>query len=455
MQYLAPLNNDEPFKKVFGDPDISKTFLEDMLNVVIESIERLETDHKISSAASIVRFDFRCRISGQEVVIEMQNDYFHYLVKRFYLYHCLSTSLQLEVIKDKTEFNAAGKEIIIKRYTELKPVITIVWMAESNLGFTDDFVEFNTYPKAWADFIKDNSIWSQEKSEILTLRNHLLKQLNQEKDYNLDFHEQNRLIYVFQNNVVKNKRNQPYFKWFEFAHKTRNKNNQASDFKPFINNLIFSKMIQRLCTGFMEPDELRRMIGDEAYYAAKKLAEQDEEQNRLDKIYDQYHQAFGHELREERAEARMKLLNAYESFGVERRAFLAEKAKLEQALKEEQEKAKLLVKFEKEKVKKEQALLLKLEKEKAKKEKKALLKEKEKQEQLLKAEKEKQEQLLKAEKEKQEQLLKAEKEKQEQALQTQLKIVQKLWNKGHSVESIADLLEVSASQVQQWVKLFS
>ena len=39
IPYLVPLNNDEPFKKVFRDKEISKAFLEDLLDVTIESIK--------------------------------------------------------------------------------------------------------------------------------------------------------------------------------------------------------------------------------------------------------------------------------------------------------------------------------------------------------------------------------------------------------------------------------
>jgi transposase len=54
-------------------------------------------------------------------------------------------------------------------------------------------------------------------------------------------------------------------------------------------------------------------------------------------------------------------------------------------------------------------------------------------------------------KEKQEQLLKAEKEKEHLL---RLKMVRKMLDKGNSVETIADLLEVSVLQIQEWVKLF-
>lgn len=456
MQYLVPLNNDEPFKKVFGDKWISKAFLEDMLGVEITEIELISTDFKITIAASIVRFDFRCRINGKYVIIEMQQDYHDYLIQRFYLYHCLNTGLQLEVIKDKTELNSAGKEIITKRYTELKPVISIIWMSETNFGFKEDFVEFNTYPKMLADFINDDTIWSQNKPAILALRNQLRIYLNR-TEYNLDFHAQNRLIYIFQNNVVKNKQDKPYVKWFEFAQKTRHKKNQAADFQPYVNNLIFSEMIKRLSTQWMEPDELRAMMGNEAYEAAKKWMEHDREQERLDKIYDQFYQAFGDKLREEKAADMWKLTMAHQDFGVERRAFLADQARKDQEIaKMEQEKTKAeqeKAKAEQEKAKAEQQI----EQEKA--ERKRLLKEeREKKQQLLKAEKEKskkeREQLLKTEKEKakkeKELLLKTEKEKQRLS---RIKLVQKMFHKGNSIETIADLLEVSVSQVQAWLEI--
>jgi hypothetical protein len=461
MQYLVPLTKDEAFKKVFGDVHIAKAFLEDMLNVTIQSIVLHATDHKVTNAASVVRFDFRCKIDNEDVIIEIQNDFYEGLIKRFYLYHCLSTSLQLEVIKDKIEEHPiTGAKKLIKRYAELKSVTSVIWMAAHNLSFKEDVIEFNMYPKRLADFILDDKVWTQEKEPILILRNELLKLLTN-TTHGFDFHAQNRLIYVFQKNVVKNKRNERYFKWFDFAQKSLDKENKASDFQPFINDAIFSEMIQRLRTDFMDTAELRQMMGDEAYFAALALGEQDKEQNRRDKIYAQFYDEFGEQVEAEKSAARWKLTMAYQQFADEKRTMLAEKAKLEQNLKqekkEEHEKAQQLLKLEKEKAKKEQALfkkeqalLLKVEKEKAKKEKIALLKaEKEKQTQLLKAEKEKQVQLLKAEKEKQAQLLKA-KENEERI--ARMKIVRKMLDKGNSVETIADLLDVSVAQVNQWIK---
>jgi predicted transposase YdaD len=113
MRYLVSLNKDEAFKKVFKELPIAKAFLEDLLNVKIQEIEHLERDNKMTDAAAIVRFDFRCRIDDRDVIIEMQQDNFNYLVKRFYLYHCLSTGLQLEVILKKAADKAEKEKIAL------------------------------------------------------------------------------------------------------------------------------------------------------------------------------------------------------------------------------------------------------------------------------------------------------------------------------------------------------
>ena len=57
--YLAPLNYDRYFKKVFKDTRIAKRFLEDFFDTKIESIEMLEMRHKLTDDAFAVEFDFR------------------------------------------------------------------------------------------------------------------------------------------------------------------------------------------------------------------------------------------------------------------------------------------------------------------------------------------------------------------------------------------------------------
>lgn len=113
--YLAPLNYDRFFKKIFSDTEIAKSFLEDFLNEKITSIEQLEDKHRVSQDAwasskrslrpaddaTIVEFDYRCKIKDKYIIIDMQQWYKPDVVKRFYLYHSLNTGLQLEILGTK------------------------------------------------------------------------------------------------------------------------------------------------------------------------------------------------------------------------------------------------------------------------------------------------------------------------------------------------------------------
>ena len=50
--YLAPLNYDRFFKKVFSELRIAKQFLEDFLGVEIEEITEFPVQHKLTDAAT-------------------------------------------------------------------------------------------------------------------------------------------------------------------------------------------------------------------------------------------------------------------------------------------------------------------------------------------------------------------------------------------------------------------
>lgn len=54
--YLAPLNYDRFFRKVFSDLDISKRFLEDFFDTTIEEIHELPTERKITDDATAADF---------------------------------------------------------------------------------------------------------------------------------------------------------------------------------------------------------------------------------------------------------------------------------------------------------------------------------------------------------------------------------------------------------------
>ncbi len=445
--YLAPLNSDAGFKKVFADPQIAKAFLEALLNVIIEEITLIETDHKVTNAAALVKFDFRCKIKGQYVLIEMQQAHKTDVIKRFYIYHCLNTCLQLEKIKDMIVRDAKGNEHRIRNYNELDPVFTIIWMVTDTFGFKADFIEYNHYPKPVIDFLRDDALWGQEKEAIFAMREALVQMLDK-KQRGLDFLAQNRMIYLFQQNIVANPWNERYSIWFEFAEKTRQLDNKVTDFEPYLDHSIFLQIMERLATVRVEPEDLLKEMGQEAYYAAKKLGEEVMERHHRENIYWQVYEEVGATFASKMNEARTDVAQAYEKiaqnnkkiaqadekvFQAEQIAAQAQKkaAEAKAALQAEKEKQKQLRKAEREKAKQEREQLLKLEKEKAKQER---------------------EQLLKLAKQEKEQLLKLEKEKE---LLARLKMVQKMWAKGTSIDVIAEILEVSESQIQAWIKTFS
>ena len=251
--YLAPLNFDRFFKKVFSDLHISKSFLEDFLNVQIETIELMPNAHKITDDAAAVEFDFRCKINGHYVIIDMQQWYKTDIVKRFYLYHALNSALQLELLTYKSLPIDVDKKYKTKNYAALMPTITLIWMADDNLKFEEDYVAFALYPEQAADFIKNEALWSEfdaekidiERQKALTLLNNNAKEL--------DFLPQNRLIYAFQKNIVKNKKYSKYFKWFDLAEKTANKNNTKKDFVLYEKDEILMKVIRRINMETLKP----------------------------------------------------------------------------------------------------------------------------------------------------------------------------------------------------------
>jgi hypothetical protein len=466
--YLAPLNSDAGFKKVFADPEIAKAFLEALLGVIIEEITLIETDHKVTNAASLVKFDFRCKINGQYVIIEMQQAHKTDVIKRFYIYHCLNTCLQLEKIKDMIVKDAKGDEHRIRNYNELDPVITIIWMVMDTFGFKEDFMEYNTWPKPVIDFIKDDALWGQKKETILAVRETLVKMLDK-KQRGVDFMQQNRIIYLFQPNIVENHLNKPYSIWFEFAEKTRQKENQVADFQPYLDNSIFLQIMERLATVQIEPEDLLKEMGAEAYYAAVKLGEEVMARHHRDTLYWQIYEEMGATFAPQIDAGRAALVKAYEKTAEaneKAETFHQKTLKAEQMLAKVQktaEDAKASLKVEREKAKAAQRKLkqekeqsVKAEQQKAKQALKAeQQKAKAEKEQLQQQAKQEKEQLQQQAKQEKEQLQRKAKQEKEQLLKAQqVKMVQKLLSKGTSIEIIADVLEVSVQQIQEWMKTF-
>jgi len=249
--YLAPLNYDRYFKKVFSDLRIAKRFLEDFFDVAIETIELMTVHHKVTDDAVAVEFDFRCRIGGQFVIIDMQQWYKPDVVHRFYTYHCVNTALQLEKLPLKSIALEGDRERKIKDYNEILPVITLVWMVDDTFGFKDDYVGYTMTPEIVSEFVRDHLLWhNSDITELLRQRERSLAQLSN-RAKRLDFLQKNRLIYAFQKNIVRNAR-QPgsryhkYLDWFELAEKTRDRLNQKSDFLKYQDDEVFAELIRRI-----------------------------------------------------------------------------------------------------------------------------------------------------------------------------------------------------------------
>jgi hypothetical protein len=255
--YVAPLNLDMFFKKVFSNKRIARKFLENLLDVKIYDLKFLSVENKITDASVTVKFDFRCKINGQYVVIEMQQKYKIDVIKRFYLYQAVGTALQLETLKP-VEITKPNGEIYTERnYSGLEPVISIIWMVDDMLGFKDDFVAFTTLPEAAKDFITDEDLWNQPLENILAKRKETIEIL-ENKTKGLDFFTQNRMIYVFQKNIVNNGRvDLSYYKWFDVANISRDKNNKEEDFLKYKDDKDMAEVINRIRKDKLAPDEFK------------------------------------------------------------------------------------------------------------------------------------------------------------------------------------------------------
>ncbi len=269
--YLAPLNYDKFFKKVFKEPMISKQFLEDFLGINIKEIDIFERESdKLTDASKVVKFDYRCQIDKEEnVIIEMQQWYKADIVQRFLLYHALNISLQLENMPEKTILIRKGEKKTITDYRRLTPSITLIWLVDDSLGMEDNFISYSMFPDKIADFIRNSDLWdSEEFAKLKNKRDELLKILDSKKR-ELDFLQSNKLIFILQKQIVKNikllkedpKKNanllNNYNRWFDFAEKTRNFSNKVSDFSAYNEDAVFSEMIKRLATVSMDNKDLQ------------------------------------------------------------------------------------------------------------------------------------------------------------------------------------------------------
>ncbi|MBU0764631.1 MAG: hypothetical protein KJ607_07345, partial [Bacteroidetes bacterium] len=222
--------------------------MEDFLDTEIQSIELLSERHKITDSATAVEFDFRCKIDDRFVIIDMQQWYKPDVVHRFYTYHCINTALQLEKMPLKSVYmeDESHKERRIKDYSELFPVITLIWMVDDTLNFKDDYVSYTMTPEIVIELINNQLLWkSRDFTELVYQREIALSQLNN-RTKKLDFLQKNRLIFAFQKNIVKNRKYSKYYDWFDLAEKTLNKANQKAEFLKYAEDEIFEELMRRI-----------------------------------------------------------------------------------------------------------------------------------------------------------------------------------------------------------------
>jgi hypothetical protein len=253
--YLAPLNYDRFFKKVFSELRIAKRFLEDFFDVTIEEIEVLNNRNKITDSATGVEFDFRCKMDGRYVIVDMQQWYKTDIIKRFYVYHSVSTALQLQDVPVKSISVDKGKERETKDYNSIEPVITLIWLADDTLGVKEDYLTYLMTPELLVRFVQDNHLWKNSDLANIQAKRLELVQLLNNKTRQLDFLSENKLIYALQNNIVRSRKYHRYVSWFKFAEKSKNKNNKKEDFAEYAKDEIFTEIMRRINTETLKPED--------------------------------------------------------------------------------------------------------------------------------------------------------------------------------------------------------
>jgi len=258
--FLAPLNYDRYFKKVFSDTTIAKRFLEDFFEMEITEIELLKLDYKVTDEANVVKFDFRCKVNDQYIIIDMQQWYKKDIIQRFYLYHAANTVLQLEKVPMKKVTLDNGKNLKLfpekqtKDYRRIAPVITLIWLVHDQLGVKDDLLIYKPQPSQFVDFYYD-PLWNKNDFEGLIKKRTDIGEFLKNKSEELDFLPRNQLIFAFQRNIARNPTLRKYYKWFLFAEKTRNKDNEQNDFEGYSTDNVFEDMIRKLNTESLPPEE--------------------------------------------------------------------------------------------------------------------------------------------------------------------------------------------------------
>lgn len=165
--------------------------------------------------------------------------------------------MQLENLPAMVVPTINGKVYKTKDYSQVLPSITIVWMVDDRLGFTEDMVVYTPTPEVVSSFMLDDSLWQTKNIEALFKERQRILGIMDNNHKNLKFLSENRLIFAFQKNIVKNKKMAKYFLWFDFAQLTKNPNNKASDFESYRDKPIFSLVMEKLKTAEFSTDDFQ------------------------------------------------------------------------------------------------------------------------------------------------------------------------------------------------------
>jgi hypothetical protein len=207
----------------------------------------------------------------------MQQWYKTDVVKRFYLYHAMQSVLQLENISEKILLgkkewnqNPIPEKIKTKNYREIQPVITIVWFVQETLGFKDiPYVNYILQTEELDKLINIPDIEKKSKKELVE-EIKKIQEVSQNNTKELDFLKKNKLAFYFQKNIIeieenKNKINKNLYKWFQFAQRSLDKENQEEDFMEFQSEKHFNKLTQRLQFRFLDEEDKEYIIEEEEY----------------------------------------------------------------------------------------------------------------------------------------------------------------------------------------------
>ncbi len=235
--YLAPLNYDRFFRKVFSDANIARRFFEDFLDVKISKLNILPSQYSMIDETPIVELNFFCLIKSAPLVVKLHQWSQSDVEQLFCTYNPLAPNMHESINHD-------GKKL---------PTISIIWLVHAK-PFDDDYMKYGFASENLMSLFLDDELWKPENfKKLLKMRNELTnRSIN--KPINEKRLGSKRLIYVSQQNVIRNKKSSKYYNWFEFAQKTLEKVADKSAYDKYRKDKIFCEVINYLESSLKESD---------------------------------------------------------------------------------------------------------------------------------------------------------------------------------------------------------